>query len=550
VISFDGAQYDCHTPGEYVLMDNAKANEAVHNQQTKIPYQGWQHVPPLNGGVAMRSGNQVFSLQLEQPQWQQFIVLLKFNGQLVPYPSERTSYGDFVVVPNGGELPAPDSPCSHIGFASTMLSIINRRTHTSVSVNYRCWGPNMRYLDIHVSNALLEFRGTPTRGLCGTYNGNPADDLVSANGAACSGANSNACCLSWRVAAQSSLFPAISGDLSFQGMCTLAPTCATGWTDHGYGGVILNNHHYGLNPFAAGGAFNGGWTWTHPRICCANSKTAKIGSQYMLSKSCPGGTQFRGLAGVIMNNNAIANQPFSNGGAFNPSWTWTHPHLCKVDKVKQLKDHVQPTCVFAASCPAPWEDFGMIGLITPTPNRAHLSQALHFGWGGDFNGAWHWTHPRLCCIRGGQTLFNKLGFGVYNKRWKRTLLGNDIGHIAGTSMECAEECLRRDNCKGFIRSNSAPDTSRASCWLKSKGHANAWDDSISFFSLTSRNESAEKVCQRSNKLAVAKRVCARAKGLMEQCMMEVCSGDGGADVLRELDLINKGFITKKNMPHH
>jgi hypothetical protein len=38
--------------------------------------------------------------------------------------------------------------------------------------------------------------------------------------------------------------------------------------DYGFGGIIMLNGHYHLNPFARGGGFNGGWTWTHPRICC------------------------------------------------------------------------------------------------------------------------------------------------------------------------------------------------------------------------------------------------------------------------------------------
>lgn len=42
--------------------------------------------------------------------------------------------------------------------------------------------------------------------------------------------------------------------------------CPSGWRRLGIIGVIMLNKDYGNN-VGVGGAFNSGWTWTHPTLC-------------------------------------------------------------------------------------------------------------------------------------------------------------------------------------------------------------------------------------------------------------------------------------------
>ena len=54
--------------------------------------------------------------------------------------------------------------------------------------------------------------------------------------------------------------------------CFMRSSCPAGTTDRGSVGIIMNNSDFG-NCSAVGGvggAFNSGWTWCHPRLCCAN----------------------------------------------------------------------------------------------------------------------------------------------------------------------------------------------------------------------------------------------------------------------------------------
>jgi len=49
----------------------------------------------------------------------------------------------------------------------------------------------------------------------------------------------------------------------------LAPSCGS-LVDRGLVGIIMNNGDYGNCAAigSAGGAYNSGWTWCHPRLCC------------------------------------------------------------------------------------------------------------------------------------------------------------------------------------------------------------------------------------------------------------------------------------------
>ena len=62
----------------------------------------------------------------------------------------------------------------------------------------------------------------------------------------------------------------VNGIMRFTGgsgpMCIFANTCPNGWVDKGLGGYIRSNR--GSCPYTAGSAFNSGWIWCHPRICC------------------------------------------------------------------------------------------------------------------------------------------------------------------------------------------------------------------------------------------------------------------------------------------
>jgi hypothetical protein len=55
--------------------------------------------------------------------------------------------------------------------------------------------------------------------------------------------------------------------------CVMRASCAgTGLTDRGLVGIILNNADFGQCSAigTAGGPYNSGWTWCHPRLCCGN----------------------------------------------------------------------------------------------------------------------------------------------------------------------------------------------------------------------------------------------------------------------------------------
>ncbi len=52
--------------------------------------------------------------------------------------------------------------------------------------------------------------------------------------------------------------------------CMFRPSCPSGWSDYGLSGFILNNGN--LSNCGAlrscGAAYNSGWTWAHPKLCC------------------------------------------------------------------------------------------------------------------------------------------------------------------------------------------------------------------------------------------------------------------------------------------
>jgi len=77
-----------------------------------------------------------------------------------------------------------------------------------------------------------------------------------------------------------------------------------------------------------GGGFNGGWTWRHPKLCKAPNVYRAQKGVCMFARSCPSGWRNAGLSGIIMNNHHYNKNPFQRGGGFNGGWTWTHPHMC------------------------------------------------------------------------------------------------------------------------------------------------------------------------------------------------------------------------------
>jgi hypothetical protein len=54
------------------------------------------------------------------------------------------------------------------------------------------------------------------------------------------------------------------------GGCMVRSSCPSGWTGRGTAGIILSNPNYGnCSAFGGGGgAYNSGWTWCHPQLCC------------------------------------------------------------------------------------------------------------------------------------------------------------------------------------------------------------------------------------------------------------------------------------------
>jgi len=205
VITWDNVRFDCHTAGEYVVYSNDQQNEAVHNYQIKNPRQDLQHVPPFNVGVAFSSGTDVFTVELAPPTWATFQVNVRFNKQIVPYPDQGIQYGPFFVYPVG-TLPTPNAGPDAFN-QLVGLSILNTRTGTGVGVFFYQTGYHQRSVNLDITIPDPKQKGRlVSKGLCGTWDGNTANDLVGSQGQTCNGAGSNVCCLSWAVPRAQSLF--------------------------------------------------------------------------------------------------------------------------------------------------------------------------------------------------------------------------------------------------------------------------------------------------------------------------------------------------------
>jgi len=203
VISFDGVSYDCRVNGEYVMVSLPGQDEEIHNLQRKNPRRDIVHVPPFNIGLAWRSAGNIFSLELLPPMWEIFRLQLRFNGRLVTWPERATHYGDFVISAIG-ELPGPYAHFNDIGFHTTMLNIVNKRTGVSVTINPRQIGYYQRYIDLHI---LLPKPHQPSWGLCGTWDGNRGNDLmVKGGGRTCGWHDSDVCCNTYQVDPKQSFF--------------------------------------------------------------------------------------------------------------------------------------------------------------------------------------------------------------------------------------------------------------------------------------------------------------------------------------------------------
>lgn len=100
------------------------------------------------------------------------------------------------------------------------------------------------------------------------------------------------------------------------------PNCPAGWEDRGMAGIIAINSQYSKSPLAPGGGFNSDWTWTHGRICYGDKNKGVAG----LYKFGTAPSNYP-TVGVILHNSVYGQTPFAQGGAFNDGWTWTHPVL-------------------------------------------------------------------------------------------------------------------------------------------------------------------------------------------------------------------------------
>jgi len=534
LISFDNKRYDCTTPGEYQMYKSEAKDEEVHNEQVKMPGQRFQHIPPLNVGMAIRDQSSVFSLFEEPPQWEHFSLTLRFNGKLIPFPHKKIAYGNFILNPIGSLPPARASP-SHHAYANAGISIVNVRTGLHVNVHFRQVGYGFRYLDISVNFADPENKNKPTVGMCGTWDGNADNDLLDSKGGRCTPADSNQCCLTWRIARHESLFNKPEAPKNFYGLCAPARTCPTGWKDVGLAGAILRDVDYGLNPFAPGGQFNSEWKWTHPRMCCATGSHSRLEHLTVYEKDCGAGTADKGLAGIIMANNVFRANPFLNGGAFNSGWTWTHPKNCKVRSHTQVVNNPSIFCLLGkhGKCPNDWHDHGFVGLLTHKNDAKHMP----FNRGGGFNHGWDWTHPKLCCTSGG----SKFGYGLYEKHPGKDITGKTLEKRVGTAAQCATMCMGMDECAGFTRNSMYADFERANCRFKSVGTPNTDNAAKNTYGVE-RSITAEKACGTSQKLANAVAQCKdKVKGSMyKQCLIEFCAGASIGSIAGEINTIKTG----------
>lgn len=108
---------------------------------------------------------------------------------------------------------------------------------------------------------------------------------------------------------------------------------------------------------------------------------------------CPNGWRDLDWGGLITNTPNDGNlNPFSHGAQFNSGWWWSHPRLCcAVNDYPELNGRIY--MLGGDDC---LDRKGLFGIIK-TAGDYHQSP---FHAGGDFNGAWRWTHPFMCKIHG------------------------------------------------------------------------------------------------------------------------------------------------------
>jgi len=105
--------------------------------------------------------------------------------------------------------------------------------------------------------------------------------------------------------------------------------CPKGSKNQGMAGIIMVKKHYDKNPFHNGADYNDYWRWSHPYACqVRNSKIAKSAKSCLFAVTCPAGWTDNGFGGILIHNNYYEKQPFHKGGKYNDSWTWAHPRVC------------------------------------------------------------------------------------------------------------------------------------------------------------------------------------------------------------------------------
>jgi hypothetical protein len=180
-------------------------------------------------------------------------------------------------------------------------------------------------------------------------------------------------------------------------LCAFSKTnkCPKRWENRAFAGVLVTKRDREQNPFRRGGDFNRGWAWSHPYLCCAKSRRAKIDGLYFFAKSCPRRAAAFGVSGALFLRRNYNKQPFLAGGGFNDGWKWTHPTICQADDASELSQTNQNrSCLLGRKCPQGTFDAGYSGIIIS--NETYKTQP--FAKGGKFNKGWKWAHPKLCCL--------------------------------------------------------------------------------------------------------------------------------------------------------
>jgi len=87
-----------------------------------------------------------------------------------------------------------------------------------------------------------------------------------------------------------------------------------------------------------------------PNICCANEENVPINKKYVLSNICENPARNKGTIGIKVKNEDVNKTGFIRGKESDKGYLWTHPKICEVEDVKELKS--QKFCVVSQSrCP-------------------------------------------------------------------------------------------------------------------------------------------------------------------------------------------------------